>query len=644
MAIPTPRATAPVGDRVAAVIAKGDYGVKLERSQPLRLGRHPDAPRTSLQAWAESLSTPIAVDLFCGAGGLSAGLEAAGYTVMVAVDKDEPSLETHRGNFPGLALNMDLGSPESVGELVGLLEGIEIDLVAGGPPCQPFSRAGRSKIRHLVAEGKREAVDARKQLWRSFIEVVEAVRPKAVLMENVPDMALGDDMAAVSEIINRLERLDYDCDARLVEAWRYGVPQHRERLILVASSQGVFEWPKEVDSAPSVWDAIGDLPKLGEGTGAQELRYTKPKTAFQQLARVGVVDDRVVHDHLTRPVRPDDREAFELMADGLTYGELPERLRRYRADIFEDKYNRLQRNGLSRSITAHIAKDGYWYIHPKEHRTLTVREAARIQTFPDRFRFAGSRSHAFAQIGNAVPPLLAEVMARALLEATERQPHADEAQSRHWFAGLRQAAIDWAGRDPLARHRVGRPWDVLVGTVLNARGLSHLSAEGFLSEWPTPDSMAQSLAKRREMARAGTSTQQLRTTEALDRLKTVATAISGKGGWDGAAWEKAARLSKADAAWVRHVGLEEHRLVANTSMLRVAARLTGTDVDVQRRLSDGRIVLGRLVGPAETSPAMTAALDAVAGVYCAPAAPLCDQCPVSPWCAAARPLSAKEAV
>ena len=97
----------------------------------------------------------------------------------------------------------------------------------------------------------------------------------------------------------------------------------------------------------------------------------------------------MIHDHITRDVRPDDAEAFRLLGEGQTYADLPERLQRYRSDIFTDKYKRLSWDELSRSITAHIAKDGYWYIHPEQHRTLSVREAARIQTFPDRFRFAG---------------------------------------------------------------------------------------------------------------------------------------------------------------------------------------------------------------------------------------------------------------
>ena len=125
----------------------------------------------------------------------------------------------------------------------------------------------------------------------------------------------------------------------------------------------------------------------------------------------------LIRDHVTRSVRPDDAEIYKLMEPGDTYLDVPEHLRRYRSDIFSDKYLRLSFDDLSRTITAHIAKDGYWYIHPREDRTLSIREAARIQTFPDRFRFAGHPSSRYQQIGNAVPPLLASVIASSVRNA-----------------------------------------------------------------------------------------------------------------------------------------------------------------------------------------------------------------------------------
>lgn len=395
------------------------YGVKLQRSTPLALPRHPDAPAEGdFQTWCEmqrASGRPLAVDLFSGAGGLGAGVEAAGWTVAVAVDHDSAAIETHRGNFPGRAMNVDMSIPDEVKSLIEMLQPLQIDLVAGGPPCQPFSRAGRSKIRSLVAEGVRDEIDTRRELWRSFIEVVLALKPRAVLLENVPDMALSDDLLVIREIAGILERNGYDVDYRLLDAWRHGVPQHRKRFILQARrDERQISWPLHSESVPTVRDAIADLPALGDSVGSRTMPYhATPSSSLAKRSRRGMEGD-VIHDHMTRPVREDDREAFSLMTSETLYSDLPEHLRRYRSDTFNDKYKRLPWDDLSRTITAHIAKDGYWYIHPAEHRTLSVREAARIQTFPDSFRFAGTRSDAFRQIGNAVPPLLGKAVATGI--------------------------------------------------------------------------------------------------------------------------------------------------------------------------------------------------------------------------------------
>ena len=529
------------------------YGVRIAKSSALRLPRHPDAPvRQSWRSWASELEGPIAVDLFSGAGGLSLGLEQAGYTTVLAVDHDEWALETHRANFPGAAIDLDLADPDRADDLMELLGGLEVDLIAGGPPCQPFSRAGRSKIRWLVEEGLRDSVDRRKELWRVFLRAVEEVGPRSVLMENVPDMALGDDLTLVRFITDRLESLGYETEMALVEAWKYGVPQHRQRLIVVATTGGVFEWPKETQS-PTLRDAIGDLPPLGHGTGERVLDYDGPKSAFQRAARRGVPRSErgVVYDHMTRSVRNDDRKAFVLMGEGMRYADLPDDLRRYRSDIFDDKYNRLTWGDRSRSITAHIAKDGYWYIHPEEHRTLTVREAARIQTFPDWFRFAGSRSHAFQQIGNAVPPSLATAIAKSLREASARPAPPKEVRPSWWRSELRRRLIEWGGKPQPAWRRAGDPWAVLLGVVAGgARSPATLSAgDELLARVPTPKAAASlTPARRRRMARDDDDLL------VLDRLTAAGKALmSGPPGSDD--WLSVAALKPANRLWVEAVGL-----------------------------------------------------------------------------------------
>ncbi|WP_417556575.1 DNA cytosine methyltransferase [Microbacterium sp.] len=420
------------------------YAVKLERSVPLTLSRHPDAPDDEKFAeWCaaeKEAGRPLAIDLFSGAGGLGAGVEAAGWTVVTAVDHDKAALETHRANFRGQALDVDMSDQAQVGALIEKLRPLGIDLIAGGPPCQPFSRAGRAKIRSLVEDGVRDAVDARKELWRAFIDVVTALQPRAVLMENVPDMAIGDDLIVIREIAEILERAGYMVDYRLLDAWRHGVPQHRKRFILQARRDGAVPgWPSPSPNRPTVRDAIEDLPSLNDTTGGRELPYSgEPKSELAKALGASA-ETGVIYDHMTRPVRADDREAFELMTSSTLYSDLPDRLKRYRSDTFNDKYKRLPWDDLSRTITAHIAKDGYWYIHPAEHRTLTVREAARIQTFPDDFRFAGTRSDAFRQIGNAVPPLLGLAVARSI-----RAGDVAEGVARPQIPELRCRLVEWA--------------------------------------------------------------------------------------------------------------------------------------------------------------------------------------------------------
>ena len=611
------------------MIEKRSFGVQTIRSSALELERHREAPRRQpWRSWALECAQqgPIAVDLFAGAGGLSLGLERAGYQVVLSVDHDPAAVQTHLANFPGPCFDTDLSDSSRVDDLLGLLDGLDVDLIAGGPPCQPFSRAGRSKIRDLVDKGLREPIDARRELWRVFLRVVEEIRPTAVLLENVPDMALGDDMRTVRYMADRLEDAGYETDLQILEAWRYGVPQHRQRLIFVALRQGVFEWPKESDPI-NLRDAIGDLPVLGASSGERELPYDKPETSFQRRARAGMAraNRHIVFDHMTRAVRADDKVAFELMGQGLRYRELPDELKRYRDDIFGDKYNRLSWGDLSRSITAHIAKDGYWYIHPEEHRTLTVREAARIQTFPDSFRFAGSRSDAFRLIGNAVPPLLGEVVARAIREGSQRPTPPTETRPSQVRSDVRSLVLTWAA-DTIAPawRRAGSAWPVLVGTIVG-RGRPDL-ADVLLSRFPAIESV--DAAKISALARKASDPRD------RHRIQTVGSAAKAlrKDGWDGGTWCKAAGLGPADSLWVETVGLGRRHVAAATGTMRVASRVLG---DAASSGVSGRILLARLVGHSDLAPSVTAALAGLAFDICRSGSALCDQCPLSSTCRSA---------
>jgi DNA (cytosine-5)-methyltransferase 1 len=207
-----------------------------------------------------------AVDLFCGAGGLSLGLREAGFDVVLGIDSDKEAIETHASLFPGLSATWDLSDQKVIDRVASIVRSHEITLVAGGPPCQPFSSAGKALMRHLERTGQRNGKDERRDLWQSFLAVVEQSIPPAVLMENVPEIALDPSMGILRAMVNRLEEIGYRVHARLVETWRHGVPQFRERFFLVAlrDDRG-FRWPEEGSQRVTVTNAIGDLPGVEGG-------------------------------------------------------------------------------------------------------------------------------------------------------------------------------------------------------------------------------------------------------------------------------------------------------------------------------------------------------------------------------------------
>lgn len=615
------------------------YGVKLERSDDLRLTRHPEGcTEDSFVEWCSqrlALGERLAVDLFSGAGGLSLGLEDAGWTVAAAVDHDEKAIQTHRHNFPGLALGHDLSDPVERRELIELFNSTDVDLVAGGPPCQPFSRAGRSKIRSLVVAGHRDEHDSRRELWQAFLDVALGVRPRAVLMENVPDMALGDDFAVVRTIVDALEREGYYTETRLVDAWRYGVPQHRKRLILLARRDvEIFDWPIEGTDQPTLREAIGDLPNLDGTTGGRELRYSKPRRlpSFAQAMRLGARNG-VVWDHMTRPVRDDDRKIFGMMDASTLYSDLPERLRRYSADTFDDKYKKLDWESVSRSITAHIAKDGYWYIHPQELRTLTVREAARVQTFPDRFRFAGTRSDAFRQIGNAVPPLLGHAAAVALrpvrLDACSSARPRDASQ---WVVA-RQTLTHWA-----RQQQRSSSWYILPGEGVTV-AVAALSAAllGRSNPSEAANRVFASIRGRTRLTKADIDRIQLEfptraNHKVLERFRQL---LPKRNLWEDpeALVENLAMKSGEERVFRLLIGQDV--LFANQATLRVAARVSGTSSDSINRLSNGRVDLARLVGAGPDAPLRASALRLLGSTICRAPTALCGDCPLRPQCVSA---------
>ena len=284
---------------------------------------------------------PTAVDVFCGAGGLSLGLERAGFDVLVGADSDEWAVRTHDANLPGLSWCGDLTDPTEFLNTLKVWGVDQIDLVAGGVPCQPFSRAGRSRIRDLVVNGERCDHDVRADLWSSFVAIVERLQPSAVLVENVPDLPRWNDGAVLLGLYESLQELGYRVEARILDGFKHGVPQHRQRLILMALRGNRRPlWPEAQSTLVSLQDAIGDLPPIPRAQRSERLSYDERRltSRFQRVMREGVsaADAPFVYDHICRDVRPDDMEAFRLLREGETYIDLPDRLQRYRSDVFTD--------------------------------------------------------------------------------------------------------------------------------------------------------------------------------------------------------------------------------------------------------------------------------------------------------------------
>lgn len=588
----------------------------------------------------ESPDRLLAADLFCGAGGLSLGLQQAGIDVVLGVDHYPQAVQTHAHHFAGLSVDWDLADPRMVERVAELMNDCGIDVLCGGPPCQPFSKAGRSKIRHRVRIGERDPHDQRRDLWRSFVEVVRLARPKAVIMENVPDMALDREMFIFRSIIQDLEDADYSVESRIVESSQYGVPQFRQRLILVAlAGRRKFTWPAPVQERVNLWNAIGDLPEVDGGWRADSaLKYAgPPATAFQHRMRQGVreEDREVIYDHMTRAVRDDDAQAFALMDSETKYSDLPDELKRYRDDIFDDKYKRLDEHGLARTITAHIAKDGYWYIHPRQARTLTVREAARIQTFPDWYRFAGAPTAAFKQIGNAVPPALGRHLAQAVVESLtsgEVRPPTSAGTARTlatWFQARQQLTMPWL--------RTATRWQILVASILLGRGTSSQVRDAWpiIARWQTPSDSVTDADVLQSLGGV------LGRRAVANRLRELALQLSA--GEDVLASDErivtVQGLSRASAELAVLAAPPtdevegEQPVITSASVLRVVARFTGRPVDRRNSLSDGRVAIARMIGAGTNSRSAQLALIEIGNAICLPAKPECNMCPLRAGCA-----------
>ena len=645
----------PKGVGMTSIIASpettGRYWPPLKRGSRVVLQPHHESPNPndpdSVRGWLGIRPRPWAIDLFCGAGGLSLGLEEAGFSVVAAADSDPLAIETHAANIQGLTWTGDLSNPTAF--LRRLREwGIDtVDLVAGGPPCQPFSQAGRPKIGNLVRRGSRPARDERADLWRSFFAIVDHLRPRATLFENVPGFTSAEDGAVLAALVDELRFRGYTVHVEQLEAWRYRVPQHRTRLFVIGLADDEdFEWPLPVGRRPNLWQAIGDLPAIPAGVRDEVQPYEGPTTSMLgRMLRKGLrgTEALVIRDHITRSVRPDDADIYRLMQQGETYADVPEHLRRYRSDIFADKYFRLSFDDVSRSITAHIAKDGYWYIHPEEDRTLSIREAARIQTFPDRFRFAGPPSKRYQQIGNAVPPLLASAIASSVARSLAAGSTNGARQSANGGTSesggtFREDLIGWFNRNgrrfPWRRPDLN-PWQVLLMEMCLHRTRADQVArvaDDLLSRGRTPRLFLANLPSL-EPALA-TLGLHWRTANVTSAAMFIEDDLSGR---VPDTWQELVSIPGVGdyaASAVLCFAFRRPSVLMDTNTKRIARRVLGVPSNVASwRL---RLALLDLAGDDGADPEWNKGLLDLGALICTARAPRCPACPVRTHCATGR--------
>lgn len=366
---------------------------------------------------------PKAVDIFCGCGGISSGLTKAGYDVIAGIDIEKKYLASFRHNFrDAKALSADITTipPDKFMSMIGILP-MQLDILVGGPPCQGFSKNVPRKNRYLE--------DPKNLLVKSFLDYCEALQPKMVLMENVAEMKNGFDEAYSQEIISRLEEEGYTITTVVLNSADYGVPQRRRRAFFMANRFGVkFSVPKpthtsikkddtniaflfEPSSHINVWDAISDLPSVAHGSGQELTDYaTPPQNEYQKLMRN---DSPKVKNHIARKLAAKQFERLASIEPGQGHKDLPKHLQTKGG--YSGAYGRLTKDMIAPTITRWVFHpgSGRWG-HPVDIRTITIREIARLQSFPDNFEFVGSFTDQSGQLGNAVPPLLAQAIVQSM--------------------------------------------------------------------------------------------------------------------------------------------------------------------------------------------------------------------------------------
>ncbi|XCF06754.1 DNA (cytosine-5-)-methyltransferase [Tamlana crocina] len=401
------------------------------------------------------------IDLFSGAGGLSEGFIKAGFKPIAHVEIDKKACDTLETRLIYHKLNSEkkldsyydyisesisrndflekFGTPEISNSVINipiggdnnkiifdkidkLAKGKEIDLIVGGPPCQAYSLVGRSRDKNRMKN------DPRNFLYKEYAKFLKKYEPKVFVFENVMGLITAEKGSYFKNMQAYFKRIGYELDYTIQKSEHFGVLQKRRRIILIGWKKGLnFEYPKfnKVQEKFNLSQILSDLKKLKPGEQNNVTKYIGPTTSYLEKFELRNGVDFVTQ-HIARPHNERDLSIYKIAinkwlkkSERLKYPDLPSTLKTHKNEkSFVDRFKVVDINGLSHTMVAHIAKDGHHYIYPdtKQVRSISVREAARIQSFPDDFFFEGGRTAAFRQIGNAVPPLMAFTIAISIKE------------------------------------------------------------------------------------------------------------------------------------------------------------------------------------------------------------------------------------
>lgn len=346
------------------------------------------------------------IDLFAGVGGLSLGFELAGATILMANEYDESIATSYVKNRPNN--NMIIEDITKL-DIETTFKNIRnsVDVVIGGPPCQGFSQKGKRKTIN----------DPRNFLFKYYFDVVEFIRPKYFVMENVPNLLTAENGYFKKEIIELFSNIGYAIDSNILNASDFGVPQNRRRAFIVGKlGNKKVCYPAKKIKKTTAWEAISDLAFLNSGEGEFEQNYkNEAQSDYQKLLRT---DSAKLYNHIATAHSATAVKRMAMIPERGGRSDLPKE--ELTKSIYSGTWGRIIKDDISVTITTRFdTPSSGRFTHPVLNRAITVREAARLQSFPDNFIFYGTKTSQMKQVGNAVPPLLAKAVAEAIIQDME---------------------------------------------------------------------------------------------------------------------------------------------------------------------------------------------------------------------------------